>query len=33
MSPKEYYKNMFKELIEEIKENEKSIKNYITLKN
>lgn len=33
MSPKEYYEEEFKEIIQEINENEKSIKNYITVKN
>ena len=33
MSPKEYYEETFKEIIQEINENEKSIKKYITVKN
>ena len=33
MSLKEYYKEKFKEIIQEINENEKSVKNYITIEN
>lgn len=33
MSPKEYYKERFKEIIQEINENEKSVKNYINIEN
>jgi len=32
MSPKEFYEEKFREIIQEIKENEKSIKKYITIK-
>ncbi|MFW9873296.1 MAG: hypothetical protein ACFFG0_09355 [Candidatus Thorarchaeota archaeon] len=31
MTPKEYYKEIFRELIQEINDNEKSIKKFITV--
>ncbi|MFX0080842.1 MAG: hypothetical protein ACFE94_03725 [Candidatus Hodarchaeota archaeon] len=33
ISPKKYYEEMFKELVKEINENEKSVKKFITIKN
>jgi uncharacterized protein (UPF0276 family) len=33
MSPKKYYEEMFKEIVKEINDNEKSLKEYITIEN